>query len=182
MIRQRMQCPSCGRRFSSDAAIAAHQQATHEDAAWIAQRARKQEIAECYRNRDAPTPKARREGPAQPPLCPTCSQPAKLSMGRWGIKAECCGLWSWKLKPLVDRETHASRIHAHDAFDRLWKGGGISRSECYRRLRILMGLTTAECHIAQMTAAQCRQVLALVNAGRLAEAPHIVAIRAGATG
>jgi hypothetical protein len=76
---------------------------------------------------------------------------------------------SWGLKPLVSPETHAARIAAHDAFDRLWKGGTFSRGEGYRRLQIAMGMTSKECHISQMTAEQAARVVEIVRGGRLLE-------------
>jgi hypothetical protein len=139
-------CAACYRIFGEANALAQHRRATHENSAWSAARKPKQRAA---------------------PQCPVCGAPAKLSRGKWGIKAECCGLWSWGLKPLVTRETHAARIRAHDAFDRLWKGGAFSRGEGYRRLQVAMGMTSAHCHIAQMTAEQAGLVIEIVRNGAL---------------
>lgn len=96
------------------------------------------------------------------PICPTCGHSAKMSEGRFGMKAECCGLWSWGGKALVSRETHAARIQAHEAFDALWKSGQISRTEAYGKLAELMGMTRDECHMSLMTAEQAGRVKQLV--------------------
>lgn len=101
------------------------------------------------------------------PVCPVCGNLAKLSAGKFGTRAACCGLWSWNLKPLVGRETHAARIQAHEVFDRLWKSGTLSRSEAYRRLRKAMALSADDCHIALMSEAQARRVAEIVRSGAL---------------
>jgi hypothetical protein len=139
-------CPTCHRRFATPSALAHHQRNTHANPHWKAAKSAKR---------------------PQAPVCPACGNTAALSAGKYGIKASCCGLWSWGYKPLVDRDTHIARINAHAAFDALWKGGALSRGECYRRLQIAMGMNEAECHIAQMSAAAARRVVEIVRAGSL---------------
>lgn len=104
------------------------------------------------------------------PICPTCGAAAKMSAGRWGMKAECCGLWSWNGKDLVGRDTHANRIRAHAAFDQIWKSGKIARGTAYGRLAELMGMTRDECHMSIMTAEQANRVVAIVLSGDLEHA------------
>lgn len=113
------------------------------------------------------TGKATKHARKVAPLCPTCGKHARCSPGKFGVKAECCGLWSWNHKPLVGRETHRARILAHDAFDALWKRGAVPRSEAYRRLGVVMGLSAADCHIALMTAEQALRVVEIVASGAL---------------
>lgn len=137
-------CPDCARTFAADYDLKQHVRMSHG-----------------YQAR------SRMKKPSL--LCPTCGGAPKTSEGRFGMKAECCGLWSWKGKPLVSRETHAARIKAHDVFDRLWKSGQVSRGECYRRLQIQMGLSSGDCHIALMTAEQAMRVVEIVAAGWLTE-------------
>jgi hypothetical protein len=96
-----------------------------------------------------------------PPICPRCGNPAKASKGKFGDKAECCGLWSWGGKPLVDRETHFSRIQAHAAFDPIWKDKIMSRSAAYSRLADMMQMSKKDCHISLMNARDARRVIEL---------------------
>lgn len=165
----RVRCPSCTRQFRTAEGVQEHQRATHENPRWVRERERRAALIDEPPQKGEPTSvtAARDARNRAAPICPKCSKPATMSVGRWGIRADCCGLWSWKGKPLVDRETHAARIHAHEAFDRIWKSGTVHRQACYARLAALMGMTRAECHIAQMSAAQCREVVALVARGLL---------------
>lgn len=141
-------CPTCARQFASTNDRDQHIRATHANPGWIAAKAAKQ---------------VRRDTP----ICPRCGGEPTFSAGKFGTKAECCGLWSWGLKPLVPRETHAARVLAHEAFDRLWKDGLLRRGECYRRLQIAMGLSKGECHISLMSAEQARWVSEIVRSGVL---------------
>lgn len=59
------------------------------------------------------------------------------------------------------KETKAWRIKAHDAFDRLWKEGHMSRGRAYRRLARLMGAD--EIHIGEADISTCRQVIDVSN-------------------
>jgi ssDNA-binding Zn-finger/Zn-ribbon topoisomerase 1 len=59
-----------------------------------------------------------------------------------------------------DAATKAARIKAHEAFDRLWKGGRMSRRGAYRFMRDLMGMTDEESHIGRFTAEQCETMIA----------------------
>ena len=144
-------CPSCTKSFATLEAMTAHVLATHRNPAWAAAQATKEE------KRTAS------------PICPACGKPALITPTRFGPRADCCGLRSWGLKPLVDRATMAARQQAHAAFDGIWINGTISRGDAYRRLQTVMGMSAAECHIAQMTADQALRVVALVRAGALTE-------------
>ncbi len=141
----RIPCPGCARLFADPAALAQHRRATHDNPAWAASKQPRQTA----------------------PLCPRCGMAPAVRAGKFGLRAECCGLWSWNLKPLVGRETHAARIMAHDTFDALWKNGTLSRGEGYRRLGLAMGLSIAECHIGQMTETQALRVVEIVRNGLL---------------
>lgn len=100
-----------------------------------------------------------------PCICPKCGQTAVRSEGKYGRRDECCGLWSWKGKPLVDRETHKARILAHEAFDRLWKKGSgrrMNRGQAYRWLQEALGWK--ECpHMATMSAEDATKVIRLAS-------------------
>ncbi len=43
------------------------------------------------------------------PTCPKCGQLAWETGTKYGIRAECCGLWSWNRAPLADAATHKLR-------------------------------------------------------------------------
>ena len=104
--------------------------------------------------------------------CPVCGGEPTLSRGRFGIRAEHCGLWSWNGKPLVGKETHIARINAHSAFDPIWKSGRLSRGECYRRLQVEMGMSEEDCHISVMDERQATRVVEIVNSGALEHPRH----------
>ena len=84
-------------------------------------------------------------------MCPICGQPATRTVTKWGDRNDCCGLWSWGDKQLVDAATHDARKAAHAAFDPLWRGGRMSRSEAYRELRRVMRISEKSCHMASMS-------------------------------
>jgi ssDNA-binding Zn-finger/Zn-ribbon topoisomerase 1 len=63
----------------------------------------------------------------------------------------------------ADAETKRARIAAHAAFDRLWRGGQMSRGEAYRWLQTALGMTKEEAHIGRFDAATCARVVAAVG-------------------
>jgi hypothetical protein len=101
------------------------------------------------------------------PTCPTCGNAARITDTQYGPRAACCGLWSWGFKPLVDAETHRARRAAHDAFDRLWKSGRLSRGQCYQKLQAIMGMSADECHMARMSRDDALRVVEIVQSGQL---------------
>lgn len=92
------------------------------------------------------------------PVCPTCGNRATLLDDRFNRKYGCCGLWSWGGKPLVDAETHRARQAAHEAFDRIWKKGVMSRSAAYAELANRLGVPEPEAHMSVMSAETARRV------------------------
>ena len=62
---------------------------------------------------------------------------------------------------LANRELRASKVKAHEAFDRLWRGGLMSRSEAYKLLADWMGLDREDCHIGEFDVDQCQAVVEL---------------------
>lgn len=88
------------------------------------------------------------------PICPKCKGVAKETTTRYGLRNQCCDLWSWDRFPLADAKTHEARKAAHAAFDKLWKGKGkvMKRGQAYGALRRELGLTGDECHIKLMDA------------------------------
>lgn len=152
-IARRVSCPDCARQFGSEQALKHHQRSTHENPQWVPS-------------------KSRLRPSFATPICPLCGGTVTMSKGAYGMKAECCGLWSWNGKPLVGRTTHKARIFAHEEFDQLWKSGRLSRGECYRRLQVETGLSKDECHIALMTAEQALRVVKIVRSGAMLDPKH----------
>lgn len=105
------------------------------------------------------------------PICPTCNQPARQSETKYGIRHDCCGLWSWEGKPLVDRETHEARKSAHASFDELWQGGLFKRGVAYRLLAVAMNMSSKDCHISMMSKEDARRVVDLAPKIRVAARP-----------
>lgn len=89
--------------------------------------------------------------------CPNCGLPARRIATQYGVRNECCGMWSWGDKPLVDADTHEARKAAHEAFDPLWRSGAMTRAEAYAALRAETGLSEKNCHMARMSAARARR-------------------------
>lgn len=95
--------------------------------------------------------------------CPCCGLRPTTTYTKWGERHDCCGLWSWEGKPLVDAETHAARRAAHEAFDPLWQEGSMTRSVAYLALRRVMRLNEKQCHMARMTKEHALAVPAAVE-------------------
>ena len=55
------------------------------------------------------------------------------------------------------------RTYTHNAFDKLWKEEGYTRTEAYEWLAEAMGLSAKKAHIALFNANQCRQLLDLLS-------------------
>lgn len=96
---------------------------------------------------------------AIPPVCPNCGRLARQTETQYGLRSQCCGLWSWDGKPLVDEGTHRARKAAHASFDPLWKDGHMSRKEAYRWLRRTLGLAYVP-HMADMDTLTAARVVA----------------------
>ena len=50
-------------------------------------------------------------------------------------------------------------MKAHDAFDALWKSGGMERTEAYDWLCEQMELDSEDCHIGKFDKKQCKSVV-----------------------
>lgn len=69
-------------------------------------------------------------------------------------------------KPLgtpADKKTKKARIHAHDAFDQLWKDKHMSRSEAYEWMQEAMGMMEDEAHIGCFDIDQCGELVLKVE-------------------
>lgn len=110
------------------------------------------------------------------PICPNCGGGARETVTTFGIRSQCCGMWSWDRYPLADAETHTARGRAHAAFDPLWREGAMTRSAAYRALSRELGLTKDECHMKLMDKDTARRVPAACEVIRAAvqnvEASH----------
>jgi ssDNA-binding Zn-finger/Zn-ribbon topoisomerase 1 len=124
--------------------------------------------------------KAQKATPAmdEPVICPYCGSHALLRHSRevygrtYGFMWVCTnfpecdayvGAHKNSNKPLgtlANKELRDLRVRAHNVFDRVWRQGGLTRSQAYKLLREKMGMTEDEAHIAKMNAEQCKRVLA----------------------
>jgi hypothetical protein len=59
----------------------------------------------------------------------------------------------------ADAQTRAMRMAAHDAFDRLWMSGQLTRKEAYRRLSESLELAPEKTHISMFNAGVCCSVV-----------------------
>lgn len=70
-------------------------------------------------------------------------------------------------KPLgipANKETKQARIAAHAEFDRLWKGGLMTRKEAYKWMQAVMGLSAKTAHIGQFSKDRCELLVHTIKA------------------
>ncbi len=115
-------------------------------------------------------------------ICPECGAPMALRETRkytypngdprkfWGCSRwpECNGIHGAHpdgspLGTPATAEVKQWRIKAHAALDSLWKSGGMKRGKAYRWMQKAMGMTEEEAHVGKFDAAQCQQLIALVQ-------------------
>lgn len=63
----------------------------------------------------------------------------------------------------ADARTRRARVDAHEAFDALWRGLGLDRSQGYELLRQITGLSENEAHIGRFDYDQCAALVAAVR-------------------
>lgn len=97
-----------------------------------------------------------------PLACPKCGGKPAQHATKYGVRSNCCGLWSWNGAPLVDAATHEARRVAHAAFDQLWKTGFMQRGMAYAMLAHRMGVTKEDCHMKLMNEATALRVPVIV--------------------
>lgn len=84
---------------------------------------------------------------------------------QYGVRYSCpvggCTvvLWAGSTSTPADYETRQVRIRAHDAFDRLWKSGSLTRYACYRQLAKYLKLSREQVHIGMFDIKQCEAVI-----------------------
>ena len=111
--------------------------------------------------------------------CAECGAPMVLRNSRYGTFYGCkrypdCegihGAHQATGAPLgkpADKETRQWRIEAHEAFDAVWRSGGVSRSKAYKRLAAALGIPNGDCHIGNFDMATCRRVVEICELGSL---------------
>jgi ssDNA-binding Zn-finger/Zn-ribbon topoisomerase 1 len=65
----------------------------------------------------------------------------------------------------ADAATKQARIRAHAAFDKLWKGGLISRKEAYDTMRRELGYTDETGHIGRFGVEECERLIKWAEEG-----------------
>lgn len=117
------------------------------------------------------------------PVCPYCNEPSKL-VGGDAIYPHREDLHSKKfyrcvpckayvgchpgtenpLGRLANAELRRAKVNAHQAFDHIWKGGDLSRSDAYYWLATQLGIPAKGCHIGRFDLDMCAKVVK-VSAG-----------------
>ena len=64
----------------------------------------------------------------------------------------------------ANAETKKARMAAHAVFDAYWKKLGLSKTQGYKLLQDIMGMSAAEAHIANFDKAQCETLVERINA------------------
>ena len=60
---------------------------------------------------------------------------------------------------LANRDLRNKRIHAHHAFDQLWKSGRMTKKEAYRWLQMQFGLPRENAHIGMFGDYLCERLI-----------------------
>ena len=100
--------------------------------------------------------------------CPECGGAMTLKGGRFGTFYGCLAdgcRGSHGAHPdgrpvgvPADARTKRARISAHDAFDRLWKHGRMSRSQSYAWMSDALGMSPDEAHIGKFDVDSCKRL------------------------
>lgn len=64
---------------------------------------------------------------------------------------------------MANKETRKLRADVHELLDRIWKSGWLSRARTYDWLAGMLELEQPTCHIAELTAAQLRAALDVIE-------------------
>lgn len=122
-----------------------------------------------------------------PETCPHCAAPVAL-VGNEEIYGRPFGDWPWAyrctnvrgcgayvglhpftaipLGTLATAEIREARKKAKAAFNPLWQGGAMSRTDAYAWLAGALGIPVGECHIGWFDAAACARVVLAVQQAR----------------
>lgn len=111
-------------------------------------------------------------------MCPYCNCPTALAPARYvygqnankprqmlyfclicGARVGCHKTGPVPMGTPADKATRKARREAHEAFDRIWKSGRMTRWEAYLWLAQQMGLPQDKTHIGMFDAQQCARVV-----------------------
>jgi hypothetical protein len=122
-------------------------------------------------------------------MCPYCGERAKFVQGKriyhgrgswdekWFWACLPCGAWvgchaasekygrvgDEPLGRLANEELRIAKMGAHEAFDPIWKEGGVKRKDAYKWLAEQLGIPARECHIGMFDVDMCRKVIHVVG-------------------
>jgi len=107
--------------------------------------------------------------PTKTPTC-ICGSEMMLTTGAfgpvWVCRAHGCpevhGAHKHTGEPLgtpADKATRQMRILAHNAFDKKWDNGEMSRSSAYNWLSHALRIPADKCHIGSFDIAMCKRVI-----------------------
>lgn len=116
--------------------------------------------------------------------CPVHNKKLFPFQTQWGNRYDCpvghCTVSWWGLKGTTpaDAITRDLRARCHGLFDWMWSAGRLfrTRSEAYRWLRTLMGMTEDECHFGKFVASECLLAIRLME-GELTMEPEEIAFQ-----
>lgn len=94
-------------------------------------------------------------------ICPLCGRVATSTKTQYGVRNNCCSLWSWGDSPLVDKRTHNARKRAHEYFDIIWKEGFMTRSQAYAWLAKSLKISRNKAHMKKMDYKMAKRVIKL---------------------
>lgn len=117
-----------------------------------------------------------------PKRCQYCGEPAECVSGSavYPHLPKLHKKWFWVCKPcdarvgchpgtmqplgkLAGPALRSLRMNAHNAFDRLWKSGEMSRGSAYRWLQKVLDLPPAAAHIGEFDESECKRLIAAVR-------------------
>lgn len=96
------------------------------------------------------------------PICPRCGNHAEEVNTKYGIRASCCGLWSWERRPLVDADTHQARRELTPLMQEVAKALG--QVKAYQQIAKRVGFSSPDqLKVSNMNEATARKVKAAVE-------------------
>lgn len=108
-----------------------------------------------------------------PPTCGDCGDSMRLGHSRRSRsgRAWLCGRRGCRgfvsadhlgqpLGTPADGLTRKARAQAHQAFDRIWRSGRMTRAAAYAGLALHLSKTRDDCHIGRFTIAECTRTVA----------------------